>query len=86
MEPEDSLSCSQEPYTGPYPKQIDPVHTIPSYISKSPPIYVLVFLVVFFLLAFPPIFYMDYSSPPFVLHALPISSSLVHIHSFINAF
>jgi hypothetical protein len=33
----------------------------------------LVFLVVSFLLAFPPISYMHSSSPPFVLHALPIS-------------
>jgi hypothetical protein len=36
----------------------------------------LVFLVVSFRLAFPPIFYMHPSSPPFVLCALPISSSL----------
>jgi hypothetical protein len=36
----------------------------------------LVFLVVSFLLVFPPIFYMYSSSLPFVLHALPISSSL----------
>jgi hypothetical protein len=61
--------------------QIDPVHTIPSYLSKihflyCPLTYVLVFLVVPFLLAFPPISYMHCSSPPFVLHALPISSSL----------
>jgi hypothetical protein len=32
----------------------------------------LVFQVVSFLLAFPPIFYMHSSSPPFVLHAPPI--------------
>jgi hypothetical protein len=32
--------------------------------------------VVSFLLAFPPISYMHSQSPPFVLHALPISSSL----------
>jgi hypothetical protein len=37
---------------------------------------VLVFPVVSFLLDFPPISYMHSSSPPFVLHALPISSSL----------
>jgi hypothetical protein len=36
----------------------------------------LVFLVVSFLLAFPPISYMHFSSPPFVLHTLPIPSSL----------
>jgi hypothetical protein len=35
-----------------------------------------VFLVVSFLLAFPPISYMHSSSPPLVLHALSISSSL----------
>jgi hypothetical protein len=34
MEPEGSLPRSQEPSTGPYPEQIDPVHTIPSYRSK----------------------------------------------------
>jgi hypothetical protein len=61
--------------------QSDPVHTIPSYLSKDlfqycPPTYVLVFLVGSSLLAFPPISYMHYSSPPFVLHAQPISSSL----------
>jgi hypothetical protein len=39
---------------------------------------VLVFLVVYFLLAFPPISYMHSPSPPFVLHALPISSLLNH--------
>jgi hypothetical protein len=34
----------------------------------------LVFPVVSFCLAFPPISYMRSSSPPFLLHALPISS------------
>jgi hypothetical protein len=62
-------------------RKIDPVHTIPSYLSKIYfnivyPTYVLVFLVVSFLLAFPPISYMSSSSPPFVLHSLSISSSL----------
>jgi hypothetical protein len=38
--------------------------------------HVLVFLKVSFLLAFPPITYMHSTSNPFVLHALPISSSL----------
>jgi hypothetical protein len=52
--------------------QIDPIPTILSYLSKT---YVLVFPVVSFLLAFPLISYMHSSSPPFVLHALPISSS-----------
>jgi hypothetical protein len=32
-----------------------------------------VFPVVSFLLAFPPISYMHFSSPPFVLHALPFN-------------
>jgi hypothetical protein len=36
----------------------------------------LVFSVVSFLLAFPPISYMHSCSPTFMLHALPISSSL----------
>jgi hypothetical protein len=55
--------------------QIDPVDNIPSYLSK---IYtsVLVFLVVFLFLAFPPTFYMRSSSTPFMLLALPISPSL----------
>jgi hypothetical protein len=35
----------------------------------------LVFLVAYFLLAFPPIIYKLSSSPPFVLHGPPISSS-----------
>jgi hypothetical protein len=47
--------------------QIDPVHTFLSYLSKiyfnnCPPTYVLVFLVVSFLLAFPSISYTDFSS------------------------
>jgi hypothetical protein len=60
--------------------QFDSDHTIPSYLSKihlnivQPPTS-WVFLVVSFLLAFPPISYMHSPSPPFVLHALPISSS-----------
>jgi hypothetical protein len=40
------------------------------------PTYILVFLVVSFLLAFPPISYMHSSSPQFVLYVMPISSSL----------
>jgi hypothetical protein len=47
--------------------QIDPVHTTQSYISKIHfnivYSYVLVFLVVSFLLAFPPIYYMHSSCP-----------------------
>jgi hypothetical protein len=34
-EPEVSSPCSQEPSTGPYLSQIDPVHSIPSYVSKT---------------------------------------------------
>jgi hypothetical protein len=34
MEHESSLSCSQEPSTGPYPSQIDLIHTITSYLSQ----------------------------------------------------
>jgi hypothetical protein len=46
--------------------QINPVHTIPSYLRSIlilSTTYVLVFLVVSFLLAFPPITYMHSSSP-----------------------
>jgi hypothetical protein len=77
MEPEGSLSCSQEPSSGPYtePDQSNPYHHILfKYCTLT---YALVFLVVSFLLAFPPISYMHSSSPQFVLHALPISSSLI---------
>jgi hypothetical protein len=51
--------------------QNDRYHPIPSDLSK-------IFLVVSFLLTFPPISYMRSSAPPppFVLHALLISSSL----------
>jgi hypothetical protein len=59
----------------PIQSQIDPLHIIPSYLSKihfnivHPP-YVLVFPVVSFFLDFPSISYMHSSSPPFMLHAL----------------
>jgi hypothetical protein len=70
----------KSPQLVPTLSQINPVHTTP-YLSKIhfniiyPP-YVLVFLAVSFLLDFPPISYMYSCSPPFMLHALPISSSL----------
>jgi hypothetical protein len=60
MKPEGSLPCLQEPSTGPYPQpdQSSTYHPILSKIHfNSPPTYVLVFLVVSFLLAFPPISY-----------------------------
>jgi hypothetical protein len=58
--------------------QINPVHITPSYLSKTQfkiPSH-LVLLVVSFLLGFPQKSYMHSASPPFVLHALPISSFL----------
>jgi hypothetical protein len=67
-------------HTSPPLIPIESVHIIPSYLSKiyfnSPPTYILIFLVVSFLLAFPPIPYMQSSSPLFLLHALHIESSL----------
>jgi hypothetical protein len=68
MEPEDSLPCSQKPSTGPYPEpdRSSPHHPILSlskiYFNIAHPSYVLVFLVVSFLLAFPPVSYMHSSS------------------------
>jgi hypothetical protein len=75
MEPEGSLPRSQEPSTGPIFSQIDPVHTISSYLSKiyfnivHPP----TSLSCFFLLASPSISYMHSSYPhscymPFLSH------------------
>jgi hypothetical protein len=74
MEPEGSLPRSQEPSTGRYPEP-DPSNPYHPILSLSPT-YVLVIPVVSFLLDFPPISYMHSASPPFVLHALPISFSL----------
>jgi hypothetical protein len=68
----------KSPALVPILSHINPIHTIPSYLSKihCNITYVLVFPVVPFLLAFPPISYVNSSSPPFVLHATPISSFL----------
>jgi hypothetical protein len=51
------------------------IQSIPSHPIEEPFNIVLVFLVVSFLLAFPPISYVNSSSPAFVLHAVSNSSS-----------
>jgi hypothetical protein len=62
-------------------RQINPVHTIPSY----PPTCVLDFLLISFLLAFTRKSYIHVqSSSPFVLHALPISSSFTYNSIYIG--
>jgi hypothetical protein len=78
MVPEGSLPCSQEHSTSPYPEpdRSSPYHPIPFSLFKIYFNIVQVFLVVSFFLAFPPISYMNSSSAPFRLHALPTSSSL----------
>jgi hypothetical protein len=68
MEPEGSIPNSQELSTCPYPEpdQSSPQHPIPPLQDASqyyPLTYVLVFLVVSFPLAFPPITYARSSSP-----------------------
>jgi hypothetical protein len=50
----------------------NPIHRISLRSISILSTYVLVYPVVSYFLAFPPISYMHYSSPPFVLHALPI--------------
>jgi hypothetical protein len=78
MEAEGSLLCSQEPSTGPYPE--------PNQSSPYQPILSLLdFNIIhplrlgpssgLFASGFPTNIYMRSSSLPFVLHALPISSS-----------
>jgi hypothetical protein len=69
MEPKGSLPCSQEPSNGPYLSQINPVCTTSSSFFK-------IYLNISFLLAFPQKPYIHSYSPPRMLHALPISSSL----------
>jgi hypothetical protein len=75
MEPEGSLSCSQEPSTGPYPEpdQSSPYHPI---LYLEDPFSYLRLGIPSSLPAFPPKSYKRSSSPPFVLHDLPISFSL----------
>jgi hypothetical protein len=72
MEPEGSVPNSQELSTCSYPEpdQSSPYHPIPPLqvpFYYYPPTYVLVFLVVSFPLAFPPIIYTRSSSPPEVI-------------------
>jgi hypothetical protein len=87
MEPDGLLPCSQEPSTGPYPEpdRSSPYHHILSkiYFNIFHPPTSLFFLVVSSHLAFPPISYMHSSSPPFVLHARLISSSLAWYFNYI---
>jgi hypothetical protein len=80
MEPEGSLPRSQEISTCTYPEpdQSSPQHSILSLKGPSKcylSTYVSVFLVVSFPLAFLPITYTRSSSPPFVQHVPPTSSS-----------
>jgi hypothetical protein len=53
----------KSPALVPILSHINPIHTIPFYLSYYPPTYVLVFLVVSFLLAFPLITFMHFLSP-----------------------
>jgi hypothetical protein len=81
MEPEGSLPHSQELSTCPYPEpdKSSPHHPILSLQDPSyyyPPTYALVFVVVSFPLAFPPITYTSCSSSPSTLHA-PSNCSMI---------
>jgi hypothetical protein len=81
MEPEDSLPSSQEPSSCPYrePDQSNPYHPVLSLRSifiLPTHVFVFVFPVASYLLPFTPISYMHSHYLPFVLHALPLSSSL----------
>jgi hypothetical protein len=84
MGPEGSLPCSQEtpPPPNPILSQIDPAHTIPSYLSKM---YIILSIRLRLVLpsgVFPSGFSTNtlyaFLFSPFVLHALPISSSLTY--------
>jgi hypothetical protein len=80
IEPEGYYRVHKSPLLISILSQISSIHTIPSSLFKihfnivSPPTS-WVFPVISFLLTFPQISYMHYSSSPFVPHALPMSSS-----------
>jgi hypothetical protein len=76
MELEGSIPNSQDMSTCPYPEpdQSSPHHPILSLQDPSQ-YYSLTSVLVFLAVSFPPTTYMRSSSPPFVLHAQPISSS-----------
>jgi len=82
MEPEGSLPQSQMPATCPYPEPapFSPHPHIPLPEDPSqyyPTIYAWVSQVIFFPLVFPPELCMHLSSPPYALHAPPISFFLI---------
>jgi hypothetical protein len=66
MESEGSLACSQEPSSGPYPEPDQSSASTHLRLDRPNGL---------FLLAISQITYMHDSSPPFVLHVLPISFS-----------
>jgi hypothetical protein len=79
MEPEGSLPCSQHPSTDPYPlSQIDPVHTIASYLRSILILSTHLRLGIpsgLFRSGFPANILYTFLFSIFVPHALPISSS-----------